>query len=126
MQDALGDSEGMHPPVSQALTLLRNRKGLTQSELASQLEVSPATVSRIEAGKRDPSLILLLRWIELCDGQLQLLGEAAPPAWAEGLDPRQAYIIQQLHTVAPLLNPTMWDSLGALVDTWAKISVKNM
>ena len=38
----------------------RNKKGLTQAELAKELDVSRQTVNAIETGKYDPSLELAL------------------------------------------------------------------
>lgn len=44
----------------------RRRAGLTQRELAIQARVSPSTVARIERGRMEPTLDLLLRLVHAC------------------------------------------------------------
>ena len=43
------------------LRIFRERRGLSEAELARQLEVSKQTISAIERGKYDPSLPLALK-----------------------------------------------------------------
>jgi transcriptional regulator with XRE-family HTH domain len=47
--------------VGQKISGQRKAVGLTQAELAERVDVQPETISRIENGKRTPSLKLLAR-----------------------------------------------------------------
>jgi hypothetical protein len=80
-------------------------------------------VSRIEAGKRDPSMILLLRWIEECDGRLDI-ATVETEQEIKPLSPAHRYILTRLNLLAPDLTSVMWTSLAALVDVWEKDVVK--
>ncbi len=60
------------------LKLLRERKGLSQAELARMVHVSRQALSLIEANRQDPSLPLALKIAEILDRPLQqifFLGE---------------------------------------------------
>lgn len=106
--------------IAKSLEDLRRRKGLSQTALASRLNISTAQVSRIESGKRDPSVIIMIQWIEVCEGSLSIL----PPdetKWPEGLTSAQAYVLRQVVQLAPRLTADMWATLGALVETWEKL-----
>lgn len=52
------------------LTRLRERQGLSQSEVARTLHVKPSTISRIESGEKRPSVAVL-------HGLLHVLGASA-------------------------------------------------
>jgi DNA-binding XRE family transcriptional regulator len=45
----------------------REMKGLTQEELADQIDLSRYTVLSIEVGLRDPSLQTMLKWTKALD-----------------------------------------------------------
>jgi transcriptional regulator with XRE-family HTH domain len=63
-----------------ALSAIRQRSGLTKSEFARALEVSPPHVTDLEAGRRQPSPALLLR----------MAGVLKVPVTALLADPEQA------------------------------------
>lgn len=59
----------------------RKALGLTQDQLALQLEVEPETISRFERGVTLPSLLSLSRLAEVLGATVaQLLGEEPPPS----------------------------------------------
>lgn len=52
------------------LRAYRIAKGLSQEDLAASVGVKKSTVSRIEQGKRVPSMGLVARFVELSEGEL--------------------------------------------------------
>lgn len=63
----------------------RRRAGLSQREVATRAAVSPSTVARIERGRIEPTLELLLRIVGACGLELRMRlepddGSAIPPA----------------------------------------------
>ncbi len=55
--------------LARKLRLIRARLGLTQGELIKHLKVKeplyPASISQYEQGKREPSLVVIVRYAEL-------------------------------------------------------------
>jgi transcriptional regulator with XRE-family HTH domain len=49
------------PFVAAIIKLLRERAGLTQEELALELDMSPSEISHLESGRRNPTLGTLQR-----------------------------------------------------------------
>ncbi len=59
----------------------RRQAGLSQRELAGRARVSPSTVARIERGRAEPTLDLLLRLVRACGLELRMhLGNEDPSA----------------------------------------------
>lgn len=58
-----GNSKAPHPQpfVAAILKLLRERTGLTQEELALELDMSASEISHLESGRRNPTLGTLQR-----------------------------------------------------------------
>lgn len=50
----------------------RERAGLSQRQLAERAGVSPSTIARIERGRMEPTLDLLLRLIRACGMELRM------------------------------------------------------
>ena len=61
------------------LKQLRQRAGLKQEELASELRVDQITISSVETGRNDPGADLFYRWVQRCGGRIEVVmpGEAA-------------------------------------------------
>ena len=55
-------------PLHQQIASLRREKGITQEELAAILEVSRQTISSLEKGRYNPSILLAFK-IARCFGQ---------------------------------------------------------
>lgn len=67
-----------HPPAP-GLRELRRRAGLTLEAAAARAELSPAHLSRLETGQRQPSLPVLLKLARVYGTTVsELLGEAPP------------------------------------------------
>ncbi len=62
----------MASPAYALCLLARRRAGLTQRELASRAGVSPSTIARIERGRMEPTLDLLLRLVEAAGLDLRM------------------------------------------------------
>lgn len=91
---------------------MRTAAGLSQRSLAERLEVSPAMVSMVESGDRQPSLELAQRWADMCGGTL-----------AEG---RRAALIELLHTISDEHVEVLWrtqQALAAGTHDWALAQV---
>ncbi|MCP9943588.1 XRE family transcriptional regulator [Streptomyces somaliensis] len=75
-----GPTEGM-PEVAPRLRALRRRRGLTLETAARRAGLSPAHLSRLETGRRQPSLPMLLGLARTYGTTVsELLGEAARAA----------------------------------------------
>lgn len=73
----------------------RRDAGLTQRELAARAGVSPSTVARIERGRMEPTLELLLRLVEAAGLRLRLLLEPDDGADVRASDRRAAMDVEQ-------------------------------
>lgn len=62
----------MSSPAYALCRVARDRAGLTQRELAARAGISPSTVARIERGRMEPTLDLLLRLVEACGFDLRM------------------------------------------------------
>jgi transcriptional regulator with XRE-family HTH domain len=58
---AAQESPQPQPFVAAIIKLLRERAGLTQEELALELDMSPSEISHLESGRRNPTLGTLQR-----------------------------------------------------------------
>jgi len=62
----------------------RRQAGLSQRELAVRARVSPSTVARIERGRVEPSLDLMLRLVRACGLELRMRLEPEDPSTVPG------------------------------------------
>ena len=69
------------PDLPGRLAALRRKAGLSQEDLARELDVERSTVSNIERGRRDPSLEVLMRYSRIFGVSVDslLYGESAAP-----------------------------------------------
>ncbi|WP_406301897.1 XRE family transcriptional regulator [Streptomyces sp. NBC_00885] len=75
---AAGAADGL-PDVAPRLRDLRRRRGLTLEAAAERAGLSPAHLSRLETGRRQPSLPMLLGLARIYGTTVaELLGESAP------------------------------------------------
>lgn len=58
---ATQESPQPQPFLAVILRLMRERAGLTQEELALELDMSPSEISHLESGRRNPTLGTLQR-----------------------------------------------------------------
>lgn len=54
----------MHVNVGAVLRLVRQRRGMSQEELAEELVIDRSVVSRIESGKQHPAFETVLKWTD--------------------------------------------------------------
>ncbi|UNZ16251.1 XRE family transcriptional regulator [Streptomyces sp. 891-h] len=79
--EAAGPEAGDLPAFAPRMRLLRRRSGLTLEASARRAGLSPAHLSRLETGKRQPSLPLLLTLARVYGTTVgELLGETATAA----------------------------------------------
>jgi transcriptional regulator with XRE-family HTH domain len=65
--------------IEQDLTALRERRGMTQRELATRMGVSQPAIAKLESGRiRNLELRTLSRWASALGGQLKVAVEVAP------------------------------------------------
>lgn len=114
----------MPTPLHLQLRALRKRQGINQVEFARRLSVASQTISRIEAGTRDPSAHLLIRWMEACGLELDLLSQGREPM-PDGIPPHALYLARRFLELAPSLEAHQLETLTALLDLWEK-QVKKM
>ena len=78
----------------------RMKKGFTQEKLAELLDITPSHLKQMEGGKRNPSVPLLFRMMELLDFSVDALvfpeRERAPVIHTDGLTARQAEALLRL------------------------------
>ncbi|MEU6058327.1 XRE family transcriptional regulator [Streptomyces sp. NPDC047097] len=75
----LSESDPALPDVAPQLRALRRRRGLTLEAAARRAGLSPAHLSRLETGRRQPSLPMLLGLARIYGTTVsELLGESAP------------------------------------------------
>ncbi|MBQ9428231.1 MAG: response regulator [Clostridia bacterium] len=67
----------MHDQFAETLRKLREKKGLTQKQLAKQIFVNHSTVARWENGSRLPDAAMILRLAECLGGDANLLFRSA-------------------------------------------------
>lgn len=60
------DSTARRRELGASLRRLRERRGITGSEMAALLHMNPSTLSRLETGKRPTSAIEVVRYTSLC------------------------------------------------------------
>lgn len=59
--------------LSKQITNLRKKQGMSQSQLAKELNVSPSTIGMYEQGRRVPELKILLAMAKLFNVSLDYL-----------------------------------------------------
>lgn len=59
--------------ISQRMTILRKRMGLTQTQLAKRLNITPSALGNYEQGRRLPGVETLVEMAEIFDVSLDYL-----------------------------------------------------
>lgn len=77
----------MASPAYALCRIARDRAGLTQRQLAARAGVSPSTVARVERGRMEPTLDLLLRLVDACGLDLRMRLTEIDHADRPGTDP---------------------------------------
>jgi len=79
---------------------IRRRAGLSQRALADRADVSPSTIARIERGRLEPTLDLLLRLVDAADLQLRLVLEPDDGSERRHRERRAAMTVDERFTEA--------------------------
>ena len=58
------DAQALEFDLVRELIVVRNRAGLTQSELAERMQTTQSTIARLESGRTMPSMRTLARYAE--------------------------------------------------------------
>ena len=58
------DAQALEFDLVRELIVVRNRAGLTQSELAERMHTTQSTIARLESGRTMPSMCALARYAE--------------------------------------------------------------
>jgi DNA-binding XRE family transcriptional regulator len=75
---------GMQFEIFKNLAEIRIRKGLTQHDLAKKSDVPQPTIARIEAGRANPNLMLLIKISHALDHKIKLEPAEFAPGDYEG------------------------------------------
>ncbi len=95
--------------LPQRITYLRERRNLTQADLAKAAGVSQSTIAHIENGKKDPSLSTLKKIAEALGVHMAVLFAS---------DTVHVFDMERLkkkYTHVDKLNPTLYFALGKVV-----------
>ena len=86
--------------VGNAIRTARMKQGYTQEQLSELLDITPGHLQQMEGGRRNPSVPLLFRMMELLDFSVDALvfpeRERAPVIHTDGLTARQAEALLRL------------------------------
>ena len=106
--------------TSTVLKELRQRARLTQAELAERLGMDQSHVSRLERGKREANLGLLVTWAEACGYRFTVVGpehdEVLRQATSLGAD--DLGLLLDLLVRLPHLGEDQRKTLRILIDGW--------
>lgn len=79
------------------LRLLREEKGLTQSQLAEKVDVTTGAIQQYEAGTNDPSVKVLVKLADIFNARLDyLIGRTTVRESLEDEDTQLAYQIRHM------------------------------
>lgn len=76
LQKAALDKAFPPSPFGKNLRKIREQLGLSQSELANRAGITPAALSMIESGSREPGLYTILRILEVIPVKFEKLMES--------------------------------------------------
>ena len=95
--------------ISERLQYMRQRRGLSQAELAKKADVSQSTIAQIESGRKNPSVDTLEQLSRALDVEIAVLFAA---------DDVHVFDIKRLrrrYKKAGDLNPTLYKALGEVI-----------
>ncbi len=67
-----------HEQIGNQLRLLRTQRNLSQKQVASTLKIHPSQLSKIERGKINPSLDVVLSIAALLGAEIRVIPREAP------------------------------------------------
>ena len=95
--------------LSERLIYLRERRNLTQVELAKTADVSQSTIAQIESGRKDPSLSTLIKLAKALDCHIAILFST------DDVHVFDMARLKKKYNSVDKLNPTLYHALGKVV-----------
>ncbi len=96
--------------LSERIKYLRQKRDLTQAELAKVAHISQSTVAQIENGDKDPSFTTLLKLSQALDCHIAVLFTS------EDLHVFDMKRLKKKYNSVDKLNPTLYYSFGRVID----------
>lgn len=97
---------------SKRLKSIREKKGISQNELASFLELSRPTITKYERGEREPDFVTLQKLADFFDVSVDyILGRTDDPKGNNDLDPDLRMISRAAHKMNPKKREKMLELL---------------
>lgn len=96
--------------LSERIKYLRQKRDLTQAELAKLAQVSQSTVAQIESGDKDPSLTTLLKLSSALDCHIAVFFTS------EDLHVFDMKRLKKKYNSVDKLNPTLYYSFGRVIE----------
>ena len=96
--------------LSERIKYLRQKRDLTQAQLAKLAQISQSTVAQIESGDKDPSLTTLLKLSGALDCHIAVLFTS------EDLHVFDMKRLKKKYSSVDKLNPTLYYSFGRVIE----------
>lgn len=96
--------------LSERIKYLRNKREMTQAELAKLAKISQSTVAQIESGDKDPSFTTLLKLAGALDCHIAVLFTS------EDLHVFDMKRLRKKYNSVDKLNPTLYYSFGRVIE----------
>ncbi len=96
--------------LSERIKYLRQKRDITQSELAKLAHVSQSTIAQIENGSKDPSFSTLLKLSQALDCHIAVLFTS------EDLHVFDMKRLKKKYNSVDKLNPTLYYSFGRVIE----------
>jgi transcriptional regulator with XRE-family HTH domain len=96
--------------LPERLIYFRNRRGLTQTQLAKRTKLSQSTIAQIEAGKKDPSISTLKSIAAVLDVHISVLFAG------NNVHIFDMIRLKKKYDALDKLNPTLYFALGKVIE----------
>jgi transcriptional regulator with XRE-family HTH domain len=96
--------------LSDRLVYLRQRRNLTQIELAKAANISQSTIAQLESGKKEPSLSTLTKLAKALDVHIAIFFSS------DDVHVFDMNRLRKKYDHIDKLNPTIYHALGRVVD----------
>lgn len=95
--------------LPERLKYMRERRNMTQAELAKKADVSQSTIAQIESGKKDPSLSTIKKLSEALDVHIAILFAS------DDVHVFDMKTLRARYKKVDDLNPTLYHAIGMVV-----------
>jgi len=108
--------------VATVLRSVRERAGLSQSDLGGKIGLSVPSVSRIENGKRETPTSRFIEWAEACGFEVRVVPRDSPVVDLGNMDVIDAHMIKRFLDGWHSLDPGVKATFRVQMDLWTKVS----